>query len=133
MRILALAVAGAVMVLGATSCQTETSKNEAAKAEVATLIQNSETFKLPASFVQLSLGKFLASDYEPRTSVRAKEMEALARVGIINMDYTAVSDHRWDTVTISLTRKGEIESGSWEKGTEFSSTFGPVKNWKVPI
>ena len=87
MRIHLLAVASAVIVLAAPSCQTEKSKNEAAKTEVFTLIQNSETFKLPASFVL-------------------------------------------DTVTISLTRKEEIQSGTWEKGTGFSSTFGPVKNWK---
>lgn len=73
MRILLLAVAGAVMVLGSATCQTDTSKNGAAKAEVASLIQNSETFKLPASLIQLSLGKFLASEYEPRTSVHAKD------------------------------------------------------------
>jgi len=85
MRILLLAVALAVMVLAATSCQSEASKNEAAKAEVFPLIQNSETFKLPVEFVHLDLGTFYELGNGYGSAGNEKEMEALLRAGLINL------------------------------------------------
>jgi hypothetical protein len=94
------------------------------EATVASLIENSETFKLPAGTHILTTGTIYGTTGEA-------QLEALEHAGLIIVTHTVSDEGK--TITIRLTRKGETESGSWERIDTSDERNRTLERWMMPI